>query len=115
MCLRKGMSPEYIRVVTGHTTADMMMKSVKFDDDSKRVKMSILNDTAQLGVETILDYAIIDEERMRLGLPICDAYFEIFEVGYCLHQRLSRCSRSHPWQFRCLCQVYQTPPNRQTQ
>ena len=36
LCLRKGMSPEDIRAVTGHTTANMMMKYVKFDDESKR-------------------------------------------------------------------------------
>jgi integrase len=38
MCLRKGMSPEDIRAVTGHTTADMIMKYVKFDDESKRIR-----------------------------------------------------------------------------
>lgn len=58
MCLRKGMSPEDIRAVTGHTTADMMMKYVKFDDESKREKMSILNENAQSGVETVFDHAI---------------------------------------------------------
>lgn len=35
ICLRKGISTEDIRAVTGHTTADMMMKYVKFDDESK--------------------------------------------------------------------------------
>ncbi len=79
MCLRKGMSPEDIRAVTGHTTADMMMKYVKFDDESKREKMSILNENAQSGVETVFDHAITDDERIRLGLPTSDAYFEIFE------------------------------------
>lgn len=79
MFLRKGMSPEDIRAVTGHTTADMMMKYVKFDDESKREKMSILNENAQSGVETVFDHAITDDERIRLGLPIRDAYFEIFE------------------------------------
>lgn len=79
MCLRKGMSPEDIRAVTGHTTADMMMKYVKFDDESKREKMSILNENTQSGVETVFDHAITDDERIRLGLPTRDAYFEIFE------------------------------------
>lgn len=79
MCLRKGMSPEDIRVVTGHT-ADMMMKYVKLDNESKREKMSILNENAQMiGVETVFDHAITDDERIRLGLPICEMYLEIFE------------------------------------
>lgn len=80
MCLRKSMSPEDIRAVTGHTTADMMMmKYVKFDDESKREKMSILNEGTQLGVETVFDHAITDAERIRLLLPAKEAYFEIFE------------------------------------
>lgn len=79
MCLRKGMSPEDIRAVTGHTTADMMMKYVKFDDESKREKMSILNENAQSGVEIIFDHAITDDERIRLGLPTRETYLEIFE------------------------------------
>lgn len=33
----------------------------------------------QFGVETVFDYAITDEERIRLGLPTRDAYLEIFE------------------------------------
>ena len=78
MCLRKGMSPEDIRAVTGHTTADMM-KYVKFDDESKREKMSILNENAQSGVETVFGHTITDDECIRLGLPTSDAYFEIFE------------------------------------
>lgn len=64
MCLRKGMSPEDIRAVTGHTTAYMMMKYVKFDDESKREKISILNENAQSGVETVFDHAITDDERI---------------------------------------------------
>ena len=79
MCLRKGMSPEDIRAVTGHTTADMMIKYVKFDDNSKREKMSILNENAQSGVETVFNHAITDGERIRLGLPTCETYLEIFE------------------------------------
>ena len=79
MCLRKGMSPEDIRAVTGHTTADMMMKYVKFDDESKREKMSILNENAQSGVETVFEHAITDDERIRLGLPARETYLEIFE------------------------------------
>lgn len=57
----------------------MMMKYVKFDDESKREKMSILNENAQSGVETVFDHDITDDERIRLGLPTSDAYFEIFE------------------------------------
>lgn len=41
--------------------------------------MSILIENAQSGVETVFDHAITDEERIRLGLPTSDAYFEIFE------------------------------------
>ena len=78
MCLRKGMSPEDIRAVTGHTTADMM-KYVKFDDESMREKMNILNGGVQIEIETVFDNAITDEERIRLGIPNRDAYFEIFE------------------------------------
>lgn len=58
------MSPEDIRAVTGHTTAYMMMKYVKFDDESKREKISILNENAQSGVETVFDHAITDDERI---------------------------------------------------
>ena len=79
MCLRKGMSPEDIRAVTGHTTADMMMKYVKFDDESKREKMSILNEARQQGCETVFDYGISTEERMKLGIPEQSAYLELFE------------------------------------
>lgn len=79
MCLRKGMSPEDIRAVTGHTTADMMLKYVKFDNESKREKMSILNENAQSRVEAIFDHAITDDERIRLGLPTREPYLEIFE------------------------------------
>lgn len=73
------MSPEDIRAVTGLTTADMIMKYVKFDDESKREKMSVLNENAQSGVETAFDHAITDDERIRLGLPTHEAYLEIFE------------------------------------
>jgi len=79
MCLRKGMSPEDIRAVTGHTTADMMMKYVKFDDESKREKMSILNANRQQECETVFDYGVSTEERMKLGIPEQSAYFELFE------------------------------------
>lgn len=73
------MSPEDIRAVTGHTTADMMMKYVKFDDESKREKMSILNADCQQGCETVFDYGVSTEERMKLGIPEQSAYFELFE------------------------------------
>lgn len=73
------MSPEDILAVTCHTTADMMMKYVKFDDESKREKISILNERTRSGVETVFDYSITDDERIRLDLPSRDTYFEIFE------------------------------------
>lgn len=73
------MSPEDIRAVTGHTTADMMMKYVKFDDESKREKMSILNEARQHVCETVFDYGVSSEERMKLGIPEQSAYFEMFE------------------------------------
>lgn len=79
LCLRKGMSPEDIRAVTGHTTAGMMMKYVKFDDESKREKMSLLNNGQHHGVETVFDHAVTDDERMRLGIPTREAYLELFE------------------------------------
>ena len=79
LCLRKGMSPEDIRAVTGHTTAGMMMKYVKFDDESKREKMNLLNNGQNHGVETVFDHTITDEERIRLGIPTREAYLEIFE------------------------------------
>ncbi len=41
--------------------------------------MSILNQNAQSGVETVFDHAITDDERIRLGLPTREAYLEIFE------------------------------------
>lgn len=73
------MSPEDIRAVTGHTTAGMMMIYVKFDDESKREKMSLLNNGQHHGVETVFDHAITDDERMRLGIPTREAYLELFE------------------------------------
>ena len=41
--------------------------------------MSILNENAQSGVETVFDHAITDDERIRLGLPTQEIYLEIFE------------------------------------
>lgn len=73
------MSPEDIRAVTGHTNAGMMMKYVKFDDESKREKMNLLNNGQSYGVETVFDHAITDEERIRLGIPTREIYLEIFE------------------------------------
>ena len=57
----------------------MMMKYVKFDDESKREKMSILNEARQQGCETVFDYGISTEERMKLGIPEQSAYLELFE------------------------------------
>lgn len=79
LCLRKGMSPEDIRAVTGHTTANMMMKYVRFDDESKREKMSLLNNQQFHGVETVFDHTITDEERICLGIPARETYLEMFE------------------------------------
>ncbi len=64
MSLRKGMLPEDIRAVTVHTT----IKYVKFDYESKREKMSILNEARQQGRETVFDYEISSDERMKLGI-----------------------------------------------
>ena len=47
----------------------MMMKYVKFDDESKREKISILNENAQSGVETVFDHAITDDERIPTDKP----------------------------------------------
>ena len=55
------------------------MKYVKFDDESKREKMSILNEARQQGCETVFDYGVSSEERMKLGIPEQSAYFELFE------------------------------------
>lgn len=41
--------------------------------------MSILNENAQSGVETVFDHTITDNERIRLGLPTQEIYLEIFE------------------------------------
>ena len=73
------MSPEDIRAVTGHTTANMMMKYVKFDDENKREKMNLLNNSHSHGVETVFDHAITDDERIRLGIPTREVYLEMFE------------------------------------
>lgn len=42
-------------------------------------KMSILNEARQQGCETVFDYEISSEERMKLGIPEQSAYFEMFE------------------------------------
>ncbi len=55
------------------------MKYVKFDDESKREKMSLLNNEQHYGVETVFDHAVTDDERMRLGIPTREAYLELFE------------------------------------
>lgn len=57
----------------------MMMKYVKFDDESKREKMGTHNENAQSGMETVFDHAITHDERIRLGVPTREAYLEIFE------------------------------------
>lgn len=46
---------------------------------SKREKMSILNADRQQGCETVFDYGVSTEERMKLGIPEQSAYFELFE------------------------------------
>lgn len=79
MCLRKGMSPEDIRAVTGHTTAGMMMKYVKFDDESKREKMDILNGDTPITVDTVFEHGITNDERKRIGIPTRKKYLELFE------------------------------------
>lgn len=79
MCLRRGMSGEDIRAVTGHSTAAMMGKYVKMDDDSKREKMNILNGEEVHQQQTVFDLGITDQERIAMGLPAEETYFEMFE------------------------------------
>lgn len=79
ICMKKGISPEVIKAVTGHSTSKMMMKYVKFDDESKREKMSALNSEVKNRAETVFDHGITDGERIRLGLPQEETYFEMFE------------------------------------
>lgn len=79
ICLRRGMSEADIRAVTGHTTVGMMMKYVKFDDESKREKMKLLDGDSLQMAETVFDKGITEEERMRLSLPTKEAYLEMFE------------------------------------
>lgn len=79
MCLRLGMSLEDIRAVTGHSTSNMMMKYVKFDDKSKREKMNLLNATEHRSMQSVFDCNITDEERIKLNIPDIDTYFEQYE------------------------------------
>lgn len=79
MCLRLGMSSEDIRAVTGHSTSNMMMKYVKFDDKSKREKMNILNTDGHLSIQSVFDCDITNEERVKLNIPDRDTYFEQYE------------------------------------
>lgn len=79
MCLRLGMSSEDIRAVTGHSTSNMMMKYVKFDDKSKREKMNLLNATEHRSMQSVFDCNITDEERIKLNIPYIDTYFEQYE------------------------------------
>ncbi len=79
MCMRLGMSSEDIRAVTGHSTSNMMMKYVKFDNKSKREKMNLLNAAEHQSMQSVFDCDITDEERERLGLPGKDVYFQLYE------------------------------------
>lgn len=81
MCLRKGMSPEDIRAVTGHTTADMM-KYVKFDDESKREKMSILNENAH--------------QELRPSSTTPSLMMSVFSSACLLRKRILKSSREIP-------------------
>lgn len=53
---------------------------MKFDDESKREKMNILNGGVQIGVEAVFDRSITDDERIRLGISARETYLEMFEV-----------------------------------
>lgn len=79
MCMRLGMSSEDIRAVTGHSTSNMMMKYVKFDDKSKREKMNLLNAAEHRSMQSVFDCDITEKERDKLGLPAKEAYFEQYE------------------------------------
>ncbi len=79
MCMRLGMSSEDIRAVTGHSTSNMMMKYVKFDDKSKREKMNLLNAAEHRSMQSVFDCDITEEEREKLGLPAKESYFEQYE------------------------------------
>lgn len=41
--------------------------------------MSILNEARQQECETVFDYGVSTEERMKLGIPEQSSYFELFE------------------------------------
>ena len=79
MCMRLGMSSEDIRAVTGHSTSNMMMKYVKFDDNSKREKMNLLNAAEHRSMQSVFDCDITAEERIKLNLPDKDTYFQLYE------------------------------------
>ena len=74
--------------------------------------MSILNENAQSGVESVFDHDITDDERIRLSLPTRETYLEIFEGDTA---SVNTHPRPHPGQPRYSRRVYQTPPRRQTQ
>ncbi len=67
MCLCLCMSSEDIRAVTGHSTLNMMMKYVKFDDKSKREKMNLLNAAEHLSMQGVFDCDITEEERIKIN------------------------------------------------
>jgi integrase len=74
--LFKGMSPEFIRAMTGHTTSKMMQNYVKANVETlKSVKSKInLFDNDN---ETVFTYNITDDERAALGIPTKEEYLEI--------------------------------------
>lgn len=41
--------------------------------------MSILNEAHQQGCETVFDYGVSTEERIKLGIPEQSAYLELFD------------------------------------
>ena len=77
--------------------------------------MNLLNNSQSYGIETVFDHAINDEERIRLGVPTHEAYFEILE-GDRTSVNAHLCSlRSHLRQLRSSRQQHQTPSYLQTQ
>ena len=58
--------------MTGHSTSNMMMKCVKFDDKSKRKKTDLLNAVEHRSIQSVFDCGITEEERGKLGLPAKD-------------------------------------------
>lgn len=78
-CRNRGLRDEGIRSATGHTTTEMMDRYDFFSEDNIRERMGMLNSQEIETQITVFDVDITDAERVKLGLPTEDAYFEMFE------------------------------------